>query len=567
MSAMIQSIVPRSSFRSQVITAQKSCIPKNFYSLFTLISAQDQTQTQAQDLHVLLEQADAHRAQIQAHLDLLANQPSPMDTRPVSAPAPILLHDLPVRQTYEWVPSEKLMSLLPSLQHTLFSQTFTEDEKRSLLDQYPPISGVKYSPPVTLPQATKVFHKEDFRAMILHVEAVNPAFSVAPPASNYTMQPDAFRKAIVHQTSAQKALRDARPASRLRFNRQSGGPSNGQQFFFSSRPTTKRWWTSRINFQSDLPTSPEPPIPSTPLPECLRKIQTEKITATIVAPFWPSSIWFLLLQSMAKAPPLLLTTKTIETMSPLTPYPLANTSLKRTLEDTLLSDDARKLFLDSLTDERPTNRIYARGQHLFIFWAIANEVSLLHFTATDMVNFFTSPEISVYNVNTFQTFRSAIRRLHRDPDSLSSDSRLVDLFKLLKRYVPPVAMSRPLIDLSSTFLFLASIPSHPSTSLFPLSRKTAFLLAMAAFLRPSDLHRVILSKRCINGQRRLHLVIEAPKETREGRRIIKSPIIHPHGSNQALCPVLAFFVLRDHPAAHSRPDDTVCLFRKTVPPG
>ncbi|KAL0075897.1 hypothetical protein J3Q64DRAFT_1616549, partial [Phycomyces blakesleeanus] len=75
---------------------------------------------------------------------------------------------------------------------------------------------------------------------------------------------------------------------------------------------------------------------------------------------------------------------------------------------------------------------------------------------------------------------------------------------------------------------------------------------MAAFLRPSDLHRVILSKRCINGQRRLHLVIEAPKETREGRRIIKSPIIHPHGSNQALCPVLAFFVLRDHPAAHSR---------------
>ncbi|KAL0075898.1 hypothetical protein J3Q64DRAFT_1625093, partial [Phycomyces blakesleeanus] len=67
------------------------------------------------------------------------------------------------RQTYEWVPSEKLMSLLPSLQHTLFSQTFTEDEKRSLLDQYPPISGVKYSPPVTLPQATKVFHKGKHR--------------------------------------------------------------------------------------------------------------------------------------------------------------------------------------------------------------------------------------------------------------------------------------------------------------------------------------------------------------------------------------------------------------------
>ncbi|KAI9004816.1 hypothetical protein CLU79DRAFT_841263 [Phycomyces nitens] len=128
-------------------------------------------------------------------------------------------------------------------------------------------------------------------------------------------------------------------------------------------------------------------------------------------------------------------------------------------------------------------------------------------------------------------------------------------------------MSRPLIDLSPTFVFLAAIPSDPLMALFPLSRKTAFLLAMAAFLRPSDLHRVILSKCCIDGQRRLHLVIKAPKETREGRRIIKLPIIHPHGANLALCPVLAFSVLRDHPAALSHPVDTlfVCSKRPSLP--
>ncbi|KAI9028155.1 hypothetical protein CLU79DRAFT_691464, partial [Phycomyces nitens] len=69
---------------------------------------------------------------------------------------------------------------------------------------------------------------------------------------------------------------------------------------------------------------------------------------------------------------------------------------------------------------------------------------------------------------------------------------------------------------------------------------------MALFLRPSDLHRVILSKCCINVQRHLYLVIETPKETREDRHIIKLPMIQPHSCNFALCPVLAFSVLRDH---------------------
>ncbi|KAI9005419.1 hypothetical protein CLU79DRAFT_713204, partial [Phycomyces nitens] len=156
---------------------------------------------------------------------------------------------------------------------------------------------------------------------------------------------------------------------------------------------------------------------------------------------------------------------------------------------------------------------------------------------------------------------------HHHPASLSADPCLTDLFKLLKRLALPVSMSCPLINLSPTFVFLAAIPSDPSKALFPLSRKTTFLLAMAAFLRPSNLHRVILSKCCIDGQHRLHLVIEAPKEMREGRCIVKSPIIHPHSSNLALCPVLAFSVLRDHPAALSHPVNTlfVCSKRPSLP--
>ncbi|KAI9007935.1 hypothetical protein CLU79DRAFT_878194, partial [Phycomyces nitens] len=237
-------------------------------------------------------------------------------------------------------------------------------------------------------------------------------------------------------------------------------------------------------------------------------------------------------------------------------------SLKRTLDNAQLSDASRQLFSDSLTDDRPTNRSYARGQHLFILWAISNEVSLSHFTSTDMVNFFTSPEISHYGVNTLQLFRAAIRRLHHHPTSLADDDRLRDLFQLLKRAAPPIPMSRPMVDLSPTFNFLSEIASASTTPLSSLSRKTAFLLAMAAFLRPSDLHRIVLNKCSIDSQQRLHLVISAPKETRDGRRIIKSPILQPHQSNNALCPVLAFSTLRDHPSATDRPTESLFVSAK-----
>ncbi|KAL0095694.1 hypothetical protein J3Q64DRAFT_1857029, partial [Phycomyces blakesleeanus] len=57
------------------------------------------------------------------------------------------------------------------------------------------------------------------------------------------------------------------------------------------------------------------------------------------------------------------------------------------------------------------------------------------------------------------------------------------------------------------------------------------------------------------------------KETREGHRIIKSPIINSDGSNHAPCPVLAFSVLKYHPAAHSPPTDTlfVCSKKPSLP--
>ncbi|KAI9022139.1 hypothetical protein CLU79DRAFT_719128 [Phycomyces nitens] len=241
-------------------------------------------------------------------------------------------------------------------------------------------------------------------------------------------------------------------------------------------------------------------------------------------------------RNLVPSPPLFLIAKTIENMSPLTPHTLDNT--------------------------KPTNRSYARGQRLFILWRITNEVSLSHFTATDMVNFFTSPEISHYGVNTLQLFRTAIRRLHHHPASLTNDDGLRDLFQILKRATPPLLMSQPMVDLFPTFTYLSKIISASTTLLLSLSRKTAFLLAMSALLRPSDLHHIVLNKCSIDGQQRLHLVISAPKGTRDGRRIIKSPILHPHRSNDPFCPVLAFSTLWDHPSTTGRPTESLFVSAK-----
>ncbi|KAL1932205.1 hypothetical protein VTP01DRAFT_9261 [Rhizomucor pusillus] len=76
---------------------------------------------------------------------------------------------------------------------------------------------------------------------------------------------------------------------------------------------------------------------------------------------------------------------------------------------------------------------------------------------------------------------------------------------------------------------------------------------MAAFLRPSDLHRIDLQASSVDSQRRLKHIISSPKERRDGRQILKSVRIHPHGSNSSSCPVTAFEALRDHPAAQTRP--------------
>ncbi|KAG0731320.1 hypothetical protein G6F57_021120 [Rhizopus arrhizus] len=66
--------------------------------------------------------------------------------------------------------------------------------------------------------------------------------------------------------------------------------------------------------------------------------------------------------------------------------------------------------------------------------------------------------------------------------------------------------------------------NDPSTSLPHLQQKLAFLLGTAAFLRPSDLHRIDFATANVEiecNRQCLSFQVVAPKERRAGRRIIK----------------------------------------------
>lgn len=86
---------------------------------------------------------------------------------------------------------------------------------------------------------------------------------------------------------------------------------------------------------------------------------------------------------------------------------------------------------------------------------------------------------------------------------------------------------------------------------------------MAAFLRPSDLHRIDKRFCSLLPDNKLQLHIVAPTETRRGRSIIKTPIVFPHLVVPALCPVEAFVALRDHHIIAAHPSS---LFVTTATP-
>ncbi|KAI9323272.1 hypothetical protein BX666DRAFT_1836895, partial [Dichotomocladium elegans] len=66
-------------------------------------------------------------------------------------------HDLAVRPSYEWQPDVRFSSLMPTLEQPLFSNTLADDVRKAIIERYPPIQGLCYAPPATVPQEEHLF--------------------------------------------------------------------------------------------------------------------------------------------------------------------------------------------------------------------------------------------------------------------------------------------------------------------------------------------------------------------------------------------------------------------------
>lgn len=95
-------------------------------------------------------------------------------------------------------------------------------------------------------------------------------------------------------------------------------------------------------------------------------------------------------------------------------------------------------------------------------------------------------------VSSLKTVREAVAYLNSDPASISSNT-LVNYLDSLSRQAPSISIHREQIDMSPSLAYACTTPSRSTTSVKLLQQKLAFLLSMAAFLRPSDLDCVPFS--------------------------------------------------------------------------
>ncbi|KAG2228482.1 hypothetical protein INT48_008098, partial [Thamnidium elegans] len=231
-----------------------------------------------------------------------------------------------------------------------------------------------------------------------------------------------------------------------------------------------------------------------------------------------------------------------------------------------LNEQANQDILDHKFAPTITNKMYRKNQLRFIDWAYKNQVSFTDFSGADMVNFLASMrQEHTLQVSTLKTLRAAATHLHTDSSSISTNDLVNNYLDSIIKQAPPVSIHREPVDMTPSLAYARTILSCSTTSLKPLQQKLAFLLSMAAFLRPSDLARIPFSSCNIRPEGSLTFQVVAPKETRKKRRIIKSFTVHPHNTDIELCPVRCFKALRDHSSLASRSDDSHLFVKSHIP--
>ncbi|KAG1300906.1 hypothetical protein G6F64_012275 [Rhizopus arrhizus] len=194
-----------------------------------------------------------------------------------------------------------------------------------------------------------------------------------------------------------------------------------------------------------------------------------------------------------------------------------------------LNDNATQDLLQPLLEPTATNRGYRKNQLRFLAWATAHNVFPTMFTGADVVNFLARLKHDhKLQLGTLKSIRTAIAHLHVDSRSISSHPLINTYLDSIAKQAPPVSIHKPQVDLTPSMVYARSIPSCFSTSVSLLQQKLAFLLAMAAFLRPSDLARIPFdSCKITPSDGCLNFKVVSPKERRKKRTM---PCFLLHGS-------------------------------------
>jgi hypothetical protein len=203
-----------------------------------------------------------------------------------------------------------------------------------------------------------------------------------------------------------------------------------------------------------------------------------------------------------------------------------------------LSDAALNMIA---SNTQPQQNINAPIQQHYRAWCTSQKINANTPDVTNIINFLAhQQEIKGWKNQSVLTYLSRLLTLYNLADRIhiyTNPDYQAYITALKANILRPNRDFE--YDIQPALDHICSLGPNNSLSPSDATAKTAWLLAMTGFLRPSDLHRIDLDQCYYTSTGLLKLIIVAPKERRGGSPYTKSITISPH-NNPLLCPIAAF---------------------------
>ncbi|CAO3692939.1 unnamed protein product [Umbelopsis ramanniana] len=205
------------------------------------------------------------------------------------------LHNLPIRPVYDWTPSPEVAALIPTREQDIFLEPLDQESKKAVIELYPPMNGLRYTPPQRIPTAARKYNKSQLReddslqriqyaisaslrpldvlvhmlhpslseedmdrvALTIHhtrmlilnsagvaneqranlmLRVLNPEFQPVAQDSNYIMSLPTLQDTLTQHAALQKAIKDVQPKRQFPNRFTQPAPQQQPQFFRDGPP-------------------------------------------------------------------------------------------------------------------------------------------------------------------------------------------------------------------------------------------------------------------------------------------------------------------------------------------